>query len=125
MIGADTTFLIDFLKGKGDAVEWMEKHKNILYLCENVIYEFLCGDLTEQERETFLGFVSQFQVFSFDRDAALKSSKIFRKRKEKGESIPHPDAMIAGTYTAHEVHKIVTDNPEHFKGIEDITVVRY
>ncbi|KXA91201.1 hypothetical protein AKJ57_02095 [candidate division MSBL1 archaeon SCGC-AAA259A05] len=51
MIGADTSFLIDFLNGEEESVEWMEEHKNILYLCENVVYEFLCGNLLVGERK--------------------------------------------------------------------------
>jgi predicted nucleic acid-binding protein len=125
MIGADTSFLIDFLNDQQNAVEWMDEHKNVLYLCENVIYEFLCGNLSEQEQETFLGFASQFPVLSFDRDAALRSAKIFRKGKDTGNSIPHPDAAIAGTYAAHEIEKIVTRNPDHFDTIDTITVLQY
>lgn len=125
MIGADTSFLIDFLKGEEDAVKRMKKHQDVLHLCENVVYEFLCGNLREEEREVFLAFVSQFPVFSFDREAALRSSKIFRRGKEIGKPIPHPDAMIAGIYAAHEVDKIITRNPEHFKGVKEITVIEY
>lgn len=125
MIGADTSFLIDFLNGEEESVEWMEEHKNILYLCENVVYEFLCGNLSEKEKETFLGFVSQFPVLRFDRDAALKAAEIFRKGKEEGQSVPHPDAMISGTYAAHGIEKIVTRNPTHFEKIDTITVAEY
>ncbi len=125
MIGTDTSFLIDFLRGEKNAVEWMDKHKENLYLCENVVYEFLCGDLTEEERETFLGFVSQFPVFGFDRSAALKSAEVHREAKDKGVQVPHPDAMIAGTYAAHQVDKIVTGDPEHFEKITTVTTIRY
>lgn len=125
MIGADTSFLIDFLGGEKNAVEWMDKHKMTLHLCENVVYEFLCGNLTEEEKETFLGFTSQFPVFSFNRSAALKSAEIHRKAKDKGNQVPHPDAMIAGTYAAHQVDKIVTRNPDHFKNIAAVKTVRY
>ncbi|MDY6764387.1 MAG: PIN domain-containing protein [Halobacteria archaeon] len=125
MIGADTSFLIDFFKGDNDAVEWMGEHSNVLYLCENVVYEFLCGNLTEDERQTFLGFVLQFPVIEFDREAALKASDIYREGKRKGETVPHPDAMIAGTYVSHEVKKIVTCNIDRFDQIDGISVVEY
>ncbi|KXA91200.1 hypothetical protein AKJ57_02090 [candidate division MSBL1 archaeon SCGC-AAA259A05] len=48
----------------------------------------------------------------FDRDAALKAAEIFRKGKEEGQSVPHPDAMISGTYAAHGIEKIVREAPE-------------
>ena len=117
MIGADTSFIIDFFKGETNAAAWMKKNYELLCLCENVVYEFLCGNLKESEKESFLGFVSQFDVFAFDRNAVLKSSEIYRKTKKKGKQIAHPDAMIAGIYTANGVKKIVTRNPKHFRNI--------
>ncbi len=125
MIGADTSFLIDFLAGDEDAAGWMEEHRNVLHLCENVVYEFLCGDLSEDERETFLGFAAQFPVLAFDRDAALEASKIFRAGKDRGVSIPHPDAMIAGIYVGHGVEKLVTRNPDHFADVQELAVMEY
>ncbi|MFB6246231.1 MAG: type II toxin-antitoxin system VapC family toxin [Candidatus Pacearchaeota archaeon] len=125
MIGADTSFLVDFFKGDKDAVDFMDKNKENLCICDNVVYEFLCGNLKESEIDTFLGFVSQFKVFSFNRDAAVLSSKIFRGSKRKGVSVAHPDVMIAGIYLANNVDKIVTRNKKHFENIKDLKVLRY
>lgn len=125
MIGADTSFLVDFFKGDSKAVKFMEKNKENIYLCENVVYEFLCGNLNENEVEKFLGFVSQFNVFSFDRDSAISSSKIFRDSKRRGISIAHPDVMIAGSYLANNVDKIVTRNKKHFENINGLKVLSY
>lgn len=125
MIGGDTSFLIDFFKGEKGAVEWMDENKEALHLCENVVYEFLSGNLTDKEKQKFLGFVSQFPVHSFDRDAALESSEIFRSGKKRGETVPHPDAMIAGIYSSRNVEKIITKNPDHFKHAGGIEVIEY
>ena len=117
MIGADTTFLIDFFKGIPSAVNYMKKNKELLCLCEPVVYEFLCGNLTPEEVDTFLGFVLQFPVFAFDQNAALKASSIFREGKKLGKTISHPDAIIAGCYLANQVSRIVTRNAQHFSTI--------
>lgn len=125
MIGADTSFIIDFFQGEKNAVDWMEKNKESLCLCENVVYEFLCGNLKEDEKNLFLAFVSQFEVFSFDRNAAFTSSKIYRKSKIKGKFVAHPDAMIAGTYASHGIKKIVTKNIKHFNEMTGIIAEKF
>ncbi|HLC74262.1 MAG TPA: type II toxin-antitoxin system VapC family toxin [Candidatus Nanoarchaeia archaeon] len=117
MIGADTTFLIDFFKGESHAVEWMKQNQEFLCLCEPVVYEFLCGNLTEHQQDVFLAFISQFPVFSFNRQAALRSSQLYRGVKRKGQAVAHPDAIIAGTYAANEVATIVTRNNKHFENV--------
>ena len=114
MIGADTSFLIDFLKGDEAAILWMEQHKDNLCICENIIYEFLCGNLKNKQSDIFLGFISQFPVLSFDRKAALKSSMLFRNAKRKGRTVAHPDVMIAGVYLSNSISRIITRNSKHF-----------
>jgi predicted nucleic acid-binding protein len=125
MIGVDTSLLIDFFDGDEDAVEWVESNKDLIFLSENVVYEFLCGDMSDEEVRTFLGFISHFEVLPFDRDASLKASKIYRAQKEKGKPVPHPDTMIAGCYLGHEIEKIATRNAEDFRKIDEVEVENY
>ncbi|MFB6283381.1 MAG: type II toxin-antitoxin system VapC family toxin [Halobacteria archaeon] len=125
MIGADTSFLIDFFNGDEEAITLMDKHKDVLYLCENVVYEFLCGNLTRDERKTFLGFVNQFPVFGFDRESSLAAAELHRKSRKEGRQVPHPDGMIAGTYIAHGIGELITGNPGQFREIKDLEVITY
>ena len=125
MIGVDTSFLIDFFNGEEDAVNWMEEHKDVVHISENVVYEFLCGNLDNNEVEKFLGFVSHFPTVSFDRDSAIRSSEILRNQKRNGTRTSHPDTMIAGSYLGHEISKIVTRNPSDFESIQDLEVLEY
>ncbi len=83
MIGADTSFLIDFLDEKEEALKFMKENKEQIKICEPVIFEFLCGNLTEEEKETFLAFISRFETFNLDRNATLKSSEIYREGKKQ------------------------------------------
>ena len=115
MIGADTSFLIDFLKGEPHAVTWMRENQEYLCLNELVVYEFCCGRLTSRQLDQFLAFALQFPVFSLDRNASMKASELFRGAKMKGRSIAHPDALIAGTYLANNISRIITRNEKHFE----------
>jgi len=125
MIGADTSFLIDFFKGDDKAVSWMKVKNDLLCVNETVIYEFLCGNLKEKEKDLFLAFVSQFPVFTFDRNASIKSSSIYRDCKSKGKRISHPDAIVAGTYVANNVNKIITRNKKHFDVMKEVHIETY
>ena len=125
MIGLDTSFIIDFFKGGKNEENWMRENQDQVFICESVVYEFLCGDLSSNEVESFLAFVSQIQVFSFNRTAALKSAEIYRKAKKLGKTVSHPDVIIAGTYLANGVNSLITKNSKHFKNITSINLVKY
>lgn len=125
MIGLDTSFLIDFFKGEKSAVDWMLKNKDFICVSELVVYEFLCGNLNASQEQIFLGFVSQIPSLKFGRNASIESSKLFRSSKKSGQEIPHPDAMIAGSYLANNVDSIVTKNIKHSSGIKGLKIIGY
>ncbi len=125
MIGSDTSFIIDFLKGEVAAIAAMEKYREQIYLCEPVVFEFLCGNLTAAETEKFHTFVSKFTVFNFDRNSSVTAAALLRTCKRLGKSISNPDAMIAGTYRANHINAIITRNKNHFQHISQIKVITY
>jgi predicted nucleic acid-binding protein len=124
-VGADSCFLIDFLKGKEFAVTLMKENAKRLYVSELVIHEFLCGNLKKEFEETFLNAIEAFSNIDFDRSAAVESSRIFREGKKKGKTIPREDCMIAGNYLANGIKKIITRNGKHFKNIKELEVISY
>ena len=124
-IGADTTFLIDFLKGEPPAVEFMRKYAKMIRLSELVIYEFLCGNLNESQQKIFLEAIQSFITVNFNREAALSASQFFREGIKKGIMPGHQDCMIAGSYNAAGIFTIVTRNAKHFSKLEGINVVQY
>jgi predicted nucleic acid-binding protein len=122
-IGADTSFLIDFFKGDVAAVEFMRQHVRLLRVSELVIYEFLCGNLSERDEKIFIDAVQFFTALEFNREAAILGSQMYRKGKEEGKTVGHQDCMIAGSYLSHGVHKIVTRNTGHFG--REVDVIKY
>jgi len=125
IVGADTSFLIDFFKGEKGAVEFMQKHAKLLRVSELVIYEFLCGNLTKEQKEMFFEAMQSFVTVTFNREAGVFASEMFRNAKDKGKEVGHQDCMIAGSYVAHGVKLIVTRNDKHFKNINEVDVVMY
>ena len=125
VIGVDTTFLIDYFYGKSDAVEFMKNYFKLIRISELVIYEFLCGNLTINERDTFLKAIQSFPSVELNREAILISSDIFRKGKQLGTPIGHQDSLIAGSYVASGIKSLVTRNTKHFSKIKEIQTINY
>ena len=125
IVGADTTFLIDFFKGEEPAVEFMRKYARVLRVSELVIYEFLCGNLSSDDQALFFDAIQSFSAVAFNREAAVHASELYRKGKSSGKTINHQDCMIAGSYLAHGVSHIVTRNKQHFHNMKGINVLDY
>jgi predicted nucleic acid-binding protein len=124
-LGADTTFLIDFFKGEERAVAFMRAHARVLRVSELVIYEFLCGRLSARDEALFFDAMASFPSLEFNREAALLASEIFRGGQASGRTPGHRDTMIAGTYLAHGVRKIVTRDVAAFQNMSGIEVESY
>ena len=125
IVGADTTFLIDFFKGEVLAVEFMRKYARVLRVSELVIYEFLCGNLSSKDQALFFDAIQSFTTVIFNREAAIHASELYRKGKSSGRTINHQDCMVAGSYLAHGISYIVTRNKQHFRNMKEITVLGY
>ncbi|MBI2207963.1 type II toxin-antitoxin system VapC family toxin [Candidatus Woesearchaeota archaeon] len=121
----DTSFLIDYLKGK--------LHKGAIDKMENVhIAAISCMELyfgalrfgNKEEQEKILLLSSSFAILDFDINASLEASKIMYDLEKKGSMIDLPDIMIAAIAKANN-QSIVTRNSKHFSRIEDLKVLDY
>lgn len=122
-VGVDTAFLIDFFDGDVGAVAFMRTYAKMLRISELVVYEVLCGKLTEKEKATVFSALQSFPALPFNRESALIASDLYRECKRKGTSVDHKDCMIAGSYLAHGVKTIVTRNKKDFERLQ--TVLTY
>ena len=124
-IGIDTSFLIDYFKGESSAIEFMREHSGLLRVSELVMFEFLCGRLTERQKVFFLQAMQSFPHVGFDAEAAICASDMYRKGKKNGKTVNQPDCLVAGSYLANGVTSIVTKNSKDFEKIADIDVLSY
>lgn len=124
-IGIDTSFLIDFFKGDASAMEFMRTHSGLLRVSEIVVFEFLCGGLSQRQKSFFLQAMQSFPRVDFNAEAAIAASDVYRGAKRKGKAISQPDCQVAGCYLAHGVTSIVTRNVRDFEKITEINVLSY
>ena len=133
MICLDSDCIIDFLKGKEDAVKAVEKYKDELVTTEINVFEIFFGiyakkEIDENEIITATDFFSSFksgEVFSFDEKCGHISAKILADLFKKGNIIEQNDCFILGMMRKNGCNKILTRNEKHFSRIDGINVVSY
>jgi len=131
MILLDTTFLIDFLRGKKNAVELIEKSEgNTIYTTEINVFELITGVYiskqdTKKHIEQVKALISRINVLSLDRKSSIKAGEIAGRLIKKGKRIEETDCLIAGIALANGIKKIITENKSHYKRIAELKVKTY
>ncbi|PIN75682.1 hypothetical protein COV18_02435 [Candidatus Woesearchaeota archaeon CG10_big_fil_rev_8_21_14_0_10_37_12] len=125
----DTTFLIDLLKNKKEAIlkarelELTEAH---LATTTISVFELWRGldDLSIEKKEKACNFLDQLTIYPLNLIAAKKGGEIANKLDSKGQEIDPEDCMIAGIALEH-TETILTRNTKHFKRIPNLFVESY
>jgi len=127
----DTTFLIDYLRGKPETKNLIEKTDSLLRTTIINQYELLVG-IAKQKRtdidkkiQELLNFLSDFDVLDLDKESINKAAKICGTLMQRGEPIDDNDCYIAGIALRNDDTLIVTKNIKHFKKINGIKVMAY
>ena len=126
----DTTFVIDFLNGKMDAVakmEWILDENMDHAITAPTIFELWSGIISlgkgEKEKIKTKDFLNSQIIYSLSNESAEKSGKIHGELVKKGLTIDPEDCMIAGIALTN--HKKVLTRDEHFRRIEGLSLVDY
>ncbi len=129
---ADTTLLIDFLRGKENAVMMVEEieRSGTLFTTEINVFELMIGiyagsENVEVHTQKMLGILSKLVVLSLDRLATIRAAKIAGDLIKTGQKIEGTDSLIAGIALSNGINEIVTRNKSHFDRISEIKVITY
>ena len=127
----DSTFLVDFLRGKQKSLFFMEANESApLFTSEINVFELIDGiyygdEKIAQRLEKVFGLLARITVLPFDRKAALKAGEISGKLTRDGEKIGELDCLIAGVAISNGIFVFVTDNEEHYQKIKELNVIVY
>ncbi|MBI2669278.1 type II toxin-antitoxin system VapC family toxin [Candidatus Woesearchaeota archaeon] len=131
MTFADTTLLVDFLRGHKEAILCVQQlQSGSLFTSEINVYELIDGVYSgEQDIQTHLNKVftllEYVHILPFDRKAALKAGMISGTLAKMGKKIGEADSLIAGVALANGITEIISDNKEHFGRIPGFKVISY
>src|SRR3989338_128354 len=99
MIVADTTLLIDFLRGKKEAIDILQNTQSKgLYTTEINLFELIIGTYAkkqepEKDVEKIFAMLAQFIVLPLERRATIKAGEIAGTLIKRGQQIEQTDEI--------------------------------
>lgn len=116
----DTDVLIEYLKGRAEAVEYLEGLTSDLYLPAISVAELFAG-VKGDEQEKSLGHLLQAFVVLPVTESTARLGGLYRRDYRPSQGTGFADALIAAT-AEEKGADLVTFNRRHFPMVSKITV---
>jgi predicted nucleic acid-binding protein len=116
----DTDVLIDYLRGRTEAVEYIDTLSVPLFVSVITVAELYAGVRDGAERMQLDTFVSAFGIIPLDHDIAITGG-LYRRDYGKRHGTGLADALIAATGTTRGF-TLVTLNKKHFPMVTTLVV---
>ena len=114
----DTDVLIDYLRGRPEAVSYLESLTESLLISAITVAELYAGVREGAERIAVEAFLSVFNVIPVD-DVIAANGGLIRRDYGKSHGVGLADAIIAAT-AENSKAKLVTLNKKHFSMLSDV-----
>ncbi len=124
MICFETSFLVDHFRGEEYARRYLESQEPTVEAAVSTVtlYELFAGAI-RSSNETVASTrreLADLDVLDFDEIAATEAAEIRATLLDRGEPIPAPDVLIAGTARAARGTLIASE--DHFERVPDLDV---
>jgi predicted nucleic acid-binding protein len=116
----DTDILIDYLRGRAEAVTYLEGLTGILFVSAISVAELDAGVREGAERTKLDVFLTAFEVVPVDAEIAQRGG-LYRRDYGKTHNVGLPDALIAATVETRKA-RLVTLNQKHFPMLTDVII---
>jgi predicted nucleic acid-binding protein len=116
----DTDILIDYLRGRAEAVAYLENRSEPLAVSAITVAELYAGVREGEERTKLTLFLSALEVIPVDEQIAARGG-LFRRDYSKSHGTGLADALIAATAELHHA-TLVTLNAKHFPMVTGVLV---
>jgi len=116
----DTDVLIDYLRGRAEAVSYLEGLTGQLLISAMTVAELHAGVREGEEREALDYFIASFEIVPVTERVASIGG-LNRRDYGKSHGVGLADAIIAATAEVEEAD-LVTLNKKHFPMLENIIV---
>ncbi len=122
----DTSVIIDYLRGKPQAVDLLNGISGGLYssyICLAELYEGVHRVRNREEIEKIVTdfFMSLSLVYGVDEKIAQKFGEIRADLKRKGTVIEDLDLFLAATCLVHDL-TLITFNQKHFSHVDQLLI---
>ena len=116
----DTDVLIDYLRGRPEAVSYLESLAETLLISAVTIAELYAGVRDGAERNALASFIQAFEIVAVDEEVAVKGG-LYRRDYSKSHNTGLADALIAATAEIRNA-ELVTLNKKHFPMLSNVIV---
>lgn len=114
----DSNILIDYLRGRSEAVEFVEGLKTVPRISAVTVAELYAGVRDGREREVLDRLVTSFEIVDVDEVIAVMGG-LLKRQFARSHGIGIADAIIAATARVAG-SKLATLNTKHFPMFPDI-----
>ncbi len=130
MICVDSDCIIDFIRGKKEAIFIIEDNRDSLVTTEINVFETFIGVYNkkiflEKDENTYREFFNSIEVLSMSRGCGKIAAKILGDLSKKGQIIGQNDGIIISIMKKNGINEIITRNRKHFSRVEGIKVISY
>lgn len=130
MICLDSDCIIDFLKGKKEAVDLVRKYKEEIITTEINRFEVLFGIYLKKkieggENNSAKLFFDSLDVLPFNENCGEEAARILFSLAKEGNVINQNDCLISAIMIKNGCRSILTGNKKHFERIKGISVKSY
>lgn len=116
----DTSFLIDYFKGKNKTSEVVYSDTATTVINYHEILSGVKHRKAKKEEDFFRRFFTEIEVLDFDLKSAEKSSEIMARLLREGKIVNSLDVLISGVALANGIEKIASADKD-FDEIAKIT----
>src|SRR2546428_6304128 len=116
----DTDLPIDYLRGRAEAVTYLEGRTESLLISAITVAELYAGVRDGPERAKLAAFIQAFEVVPVDPEVALQGG-LYRRDYGKSHSTGLADALIAAAAEVRQA-ALVTLNRKHFPMLTNVII---
>ncbi len=114
----DTNILIDYLRDKDEAIEFIDASNNLFAVSVISITELFAGIRNEREITDIQDLLGTMEILSLDEEIAERAGHILKKYS-KSHNIGIADSLIAATSIIHN-EPLATLNVKDFPMLENV-----
>lgn len=108
----DTDVIVDYLRGRPEAVEYLESRNDTLLLSSITVAELFAGVREGRERTALSALLNAFEIVSVNREIAERGG-LYRREYGRTHGVGLADALIAASSESASA-ELVTLNSKHF-----------
>ncbi len=116
----DTDVAVEYLRGRPEAVAWLEARGERLLLSVITVAELHAGLRGQEERRRIETFLLGFELVPVSPEIARQGGR-YRREYRPSHGTGLADALIAATASARDA-PLTTFNTKHFPMLEDVRV---